>query len=570
VHFFRTVAWQPPAIDATEGLKITFRWHGNYCGPGWSDGKYQVSVANGKIKPIDKLDAACRDHDTAYANNQDLTAADFKLAKEAWKAGGWKGYFTALGISLQGATRKLGLLRSNHLSRIPPPNNPEFQREIIKLKKSLKPTELIMPRNGKKTTSRKSRARSSFAVARQRRTARPRRLRLPRRRTRVGNRSFAAPAAVGIQSRARPPRQERTHTNDVILAGKEQIAVVTVQPTNQVGDILLQLDIAPQNFPGTRLGTLASLYERYDALHSVFTFRPSTSVQVPGQLMMAFDPDTVDSLSNGAINVSRAEDNGGKTFSPWIPTSISYRRENKQPSLFTSNGNDPRLMNMGKLYIVSNAVWSTISAGTTIGTVEWNYKIKFYKPTIESGNMNTTNCATCTAQAPTPAAPFGTSLNNDASNDFNFQYVDGLHLKIPVASGGLYYMTEVTQGSAITQRTGLSWGGCNIITILQDAFTSTTMTCIVLVQATGSLISVSATAPTATTITSVRFIATRTRNLSAPAPSYRSLVDKVTDLSKKFEQLLAINKTEQQADNNTQVELEALKAQLWRQLGKAP
>jgi len=55
---------------------FTLRYHGNYVGPGWSDGKYQDSVAYGKRKPVDEFDATAYWHDTAYALGKDRNRAD--------------------------------------------------------------------------------------------------------------------------------------------------------------------------------------------------------------------------------------------------------------------------------------------------------------------------------------------------------------------------------------------------------------------------------------------------------------------------------------------------------------
>ncbi len=51
----------------------------NYCGPYWSDGRFQSSVAKGKNAPVSQLDAECQAHDAAYATakeEQDLVDAD--------------------------------------------------------------------------------------------------------------------------------------------------------------------------------------------------------------------------------------------------------------------------------------------------------------------------------------------------------------------------------------------------------------------------------------------------------------------------------------------------------------
>ncbi len=50
----------------------------NYCGMYWSDGRVQSSVC-GSSKPVNALDAACREHDCAYAtsvSSEELTLAD--------------------------------------------------------------------------------------------------------------------------------------------------------------------------------------------------------------------------------------------------------------------------------------------------------------------------------------------------------------------------------------------------------------------------------------------------------------------------------------------------------------
>jgi hypothetical protein len=51
----------------------------NYCGPYWSDGKFQSSVVDGKSNPVSQLDAECKRHDSAYATaktEEDLVNAD--------------------------------------------------------------------------------------------------------------------------------------------------------------------------------------------------------------------------------------------------------------------------------------------------------------------------------------------------------------------------------------------------------------------------------------------------------------------------------------------------------------
>jgi len=56
----------------------------NYCGGGWSDGKYQESV-DGKLPPTGLFDATCKKHDAAYYYAKDAyerSDADLAFLKE--------------------------------------------------------------------------------------------------------------------------------------------------------------------------------------------------------------------------------------------------------------------------------------------------------------------------------------------------------------------------------------------------------------------------------------------------------------------------------------------------------
>lgn len=54
----------------------SFPYFDNYTGPYWSDGKFQASVANGKSKPVSKLDWHSREHDSCFARGKDIYDCD--------------------------------------------------------------------------------------------------------------------------------------------------------------------------------------------------------------------------------------------------------------------------------------------------------------------------------------------------------------------------------------------------------------------------------------------------------------------------------------------------------------
>jgi len=122
---------------------MSFKFHGNYCGPGWNQGKWQTSKKRkiGAVEPIDELDAICAEHDDAYANGRDLKQADYRFFKKAKKLG-LQGKLAAVGVGVQG------------LMRIPTENpiNSEFPS-----KSSFPQKEAVsnMPKSVKKYSSKK-------------------------------------------------------------------------------------------------------------------------------------------------------------------------------------------------------------------------------------------------------------------------------------------------------------------------------------------------------------------------------------------------------------------------------
>lgn len=56
--------------------------HGNYMGPNWNDGRYQVSKSNPQSLPVDYGDQQSMYHDNAYASKKNLMWADLVYAKD--------------------------------------------------------------------------------------------------------------------------------------------------------------------------------------------------------------------------------------------------------------------------------------------------------------------------------------------------------------------------------------------------------------------------------------------------------------------------------------------------------
>lgn len=82
------------------------RYHGSYCGPTWSDSEFQESVC-GMSTAQSSFDQTCKDHDCAYYNQEDLTAADLKFAAENLFSVDSIRPIAGFGVGVQGMTRAL-------------------------------------------------------------------------------------------------------------------------------------------------------------------------------------------------------------------------------------------------------------------------------------------------------------------------------------------------------------------------------------------------------------------------------------------------------------------------------
>lgn len=84
---------------------MSFRYHGKYCGPGWSAGKYQPSVSGSRVKPVDEFDASCKKHDAEYARHGNLKRADYEFYRSNYGKG-FKRTTAALAVGIQGYLRR--------------------------------------------------------------------------------------------------------------------------------------------------------------------------------------------------------------------------------------------------------------------------------------------------------------------------------------------------------------------------------------------------------------------------------------------------------------------------------
>lgn len=106
---------------------MSFRYHGNWCGPGWTAGQYKdasdVTSKDRTVPAVDALDEACKEHDLAIADatsNEDLIRANKKFKQET-KELGIKAVVAGVLVEHFGPTvhKKPSKAQAHHSSRMP-------------------------------------------------------------------------------------------------------------------------------------------------------------------------------------------------------------------------------------------------------------------------------------------------------------------------------------------------------------------------------------------------------------------------------------------------------------------
>lgn len=252
-------------------MSYSIRYHGNYCGPGWSDGKRQNSVV-GVTPPIDEFDATCMSHDAAYATNQpasELTRADYKFATTNIASGNPKRVVAGILVGVQGLLRGTDSdIRTNQ-------------------------TKITMPKQSLRGPA-----------AKQIKT------------NKAGASITTVPAAYGFSLKMTPPKVKRNgdtaHITGSDYAGT--CLVVNTAHYQPAASIFLN----PAYFQNAMLGSMARAYEKFRFLKASIHYIPSVPTSTQGQLVMCSTRTVKEPFFNGASTtfLSRALSQGNALATP--------------------------------------------------------------------------------------------------------------------------------------------------------------------------------------------------------------------------------------------------------------
>lgn len=258
-------------------------FHGNYCGPWWSDGKFQTSVV-GLSEPIDEFDRTCQLHDASYARHENLYEADMRFFNSNI-GNGLTRSAAAIVVGVQ------GLLRGQQ-----GPNNSDSKpmKTVIKAKKNLREHMRNVPTDSL-----------------------------------IGGAQVSAPASISQVLTAQKTRT-RSIPGGLEVAGREYLGNVEGQGVSTYGLGKSAL-LAPAYFYHGILGQLARAYQDYRWTRLVVHYIPQVSTSTTGSVVMCSSDNITEPClaSENTSFLSRALVTGNGVLAPlWIPAKMEIETDN--------------------------------------------------------------------------------------------------------------------------------------------------------------------------------------------------------------------------------------------------
>lgn len=385
------------------------RIHGQYCGPGWSDGIYQNSVV-GLRPPDDDFDATCMAHDASYALGADLASADLLFASENFGQGVVP-TFAALAVGAQGLLRAADkylptFIENDNMNRTP--NLRGSARNVLGTKNKQQKSPIGQPANRKAP---------GLDVSRQ-----------------------YAPNAIGTSMRATPPTITRSATS-ARVQGRDFIGTVEGQGVATFGLGKSAL-LSPAYFSSTVLGNMARSFERYRWNTLRVHYVPKVATTAVGQVVLCSQHSVSEpGLQPEAGNfLPRAMSQGNAAFSPlWTPSYIDIACDGSWKLVDPTTTSD-----IDDTIHEELQVYTQVSVAGQVGYLFAEYDVSFQDP-IYTPHSTALPIFTGPGQRVTLASNLAVNALNAA---WNLAEVSGTGAFISAVPGTIFRAVFDLQGSS--------------------------------------------------------------------------------------------------------------------------
>lgn len=275
---------------------MAYAYHGNYCGPGWSAGKYQPSVVS-DVAAVDEFDLSCKNHDAAYAVGADRTSADLDFAYHNITSMDAKRVVAGVLVGMQGFGRLV---------------IPGFDKPDNSLSNSLPNTPNLANTNYLFQMKQSKQSRSSAPTARK-----------SKQQQRPTTSINTAPVSIGTTLRATKPiiSQQRS---GICVRNREFLCSV-FESNNSNWYLGAAAPLNPAYYPGSVMGQMARGWSKYRFRSITIHFVTRQPTSVTGEIALVYSGDLFLPAENGASGsfLNRVMTRGDAIIGPlWINHSM--------------------------------------------------------------------------------------------------------------------------------------------------------------------------------------------------------------------------------------------------------
>lgn len=312
---------------------MSIRYHGNWCGPGWSDGDY-VSSRHGFAPAVDEFDETCRQHDFALSGGRSDLGADLTFVKK--NAGRGPKRTLAAVLVLGRATIDQMFASNKH----------QEEETVGKMKKPA--------------------LRGASAKAH------------PHKPTQH-NRTVAAPVSIGSVVRAVKTQHIQTK-NGAILRGTDFISPVEGNGVSTFG-LGKSAMLSPAYFLSTFLGNMARSFEKYRWNKLRIHYVPKVATSAAGQVVICSSHSVSEPCLAGESGtfLQRAMSQGNATMGPlWMENyiDIDVKRDFKMVDPGTTSDPDDAIAEELQVYVQTGVTGQ-------VGYLYAEYEIEFSEITYQ-------------------------------------------------------------------------------------------------------------------------------------------------------------------------------------------
>lgn len=314
--------------------------HGLYCGPNWSNGKEQLSVATGQ-PAVDALDQLCKEHDAAYATStdpNDLLAADREFSRKAIALGWPKSLAFGIAVGGQAMFRAIDIFLSHH-------------KQIPNMAKTKTP-QAAMPATTPKTYVRRV-------------------IPIPKE-PKAQMASTAVPAAYSMVTHMRKPKSKSGKDGSVVLSHKGLVSSFVGSATFNAVNFQVNPGLAGV-FPWA--SQLARSYDKYRFRKLKFQFRSVVPTTSQGVVMMSFDYDTLDTLPTTKFEHAQTTPNVESNVFQSSELVVACDNQFRFVRQGTISNADLKTYDFGQLVISSS-----YASAVMLGEIYVDYEVELTKP----------------------------------------------------------------------------------------------------------------------------------------------------------------------------------------------